>query len=91
MEKIDKRLKQRVVQELEKLPPEKLGEVLDFVVFLGNRTTLEEIHIPAPFLPVSHLDGLVGLVTWGGDALAESERFYDGNSLKAVTSQKVQA
>jgi hypothetical protein len=40
----------------------------------------EEIHIPAPFLPASHLDGLVGLVTWGGDALAESERLYDGNS-----------
>ncbi len=80
IKKIDKRLKQRVVQELEKLPPEKLGEVLDFVVFLGNRTAWDEIHIPAPFLPASHLDGLVGLVTWGGDALAESERLYDGNS-----------
>ncbi len=76
-------IKQRVVQELAKLPPEKLGEVLDFVVFLGNRNTWEEVHIPAPFLPASHLDGLVGLVTWGGDALAESERLYDGNSLKA--------
>jgi len=30
----------------------------------------------------------MGLVTCGGDALAESERLYDGNSLKAVTSQK---
>lgn len=73
-------IKERVLQELEKLPPEKLGEVLDFVVFLKNRTTREETHIPVRFLPASHLDGLVGLVAWGGDALADSERLYDGKS-----------
>jgi len=77
MEEIYKRLKQRVVQELEKLPPEKLGEVLDFVVFLVNRTTwMRYISLP-PFYP-HHI--LMGLVTWGGDALAESERLYNGNS-----------
>jgi len=69
-------MKQRVVQELEKLPPEKLGEVLDFVVFLRSRTTREETDIPVRFLPASHLDGLVGLVAWGGNALADSERLY---------------
>jgi len=73
-------IKQRVVQELEKLPPEKLGEVLDFVVFLSSRTIWEETNIPVPFLPASHLDGLVGLVAWGGDALVDSERLYDGKS-----------
>ncbi len=76
----EQEMKQRVVQELEKLSPEKLGEVLDFVVFLRNRTTWEETHIPVPFLPASHLDGLVGLVSWGGDSLADSERLYNGTS-----------
>ncbi len=70
-------IKQRVVQELEKLPPERLGEVLDFVVFLRSHAALEKIHIPVRFLPASHLDELVGLVAWGGDALADSERLYD--------------
>ena len=46
-------IKQRVVQELEKLPPEKLGEVLDFVVFLRSRTIWEETNISVPFLPAS--------------------------------------
>ena len=73
-------MKQRVVQELEKLPLEKLGEVLDFAVFLRDRATWKETHIPVNFLPASHLDGLVDLVSWGGDALAESEHLYDGKS-----------
>ena len=73
-------IKQRVAQELEKLPPEKLGEVLDFVVFLRSRTTREEARIQVHLLPAAHLDGLVGSVSWGGDALADSERIYDGNS-----------
>ena len=66
-------IKQRVAQELEKLPPEKLGEVLDFVVFLRSGITREETRIPVHLLPAVHLDGLVGLVSWGGDALADSE------------------
>ena len=73
-------MKQRVVQEMEKLSPEKLREVLDFVVFLRNRPTWEETHIPVTFLPASHLEGFVGLISWGGDSLSDSERLYDGNS-----------
>lgn len=73
-------MKNRLVQELEKLPIEKLEEVLDFVVFLRNRLTLEKINTSVPFLPASHLDGIMGLVAWGGDSLADSERLYDGNS-----------
>jgi hypothetical protein len=73
-------MKQCVVQELEKLPLEKLGEVLDFAVFLKDRATWKETHIPVTFLPASHLDGLVGLVSWGGDALVDSEHLYYGKS-----------
>jgi hypothetical protein len=27
----------------------------------------------------TQLDGLVALVAWGGDALTDTERLYDGN------------
>ncbi|RMF28073.1 MAG: hypothetical protein D6759_16500 [Chloroflexi bacterium] len=67
-------LKQQIVQELEKLPQDKWEEVLDFVLFLRKRSA----QIPlVPSVPASHLDPLVGMVAWGGDALAESEGLYD--------------
>ena len=65
-------LKQQLMRELDELPTDKLMEVLDFVVFLRTRK--------APFipsLPASSLDRLTGLVAWGGDALADTERLYD--------------
>ncbi len=65
-------LKQQLMRELNELPPDKLMEVLDFVVFLRTRK--------GPFIPsfpASSLDRLTGLVAWGGDALADTERLYD--------------
>jgi len=65
-------LKQQLMRELDELPTDKLMEVLDFVVFLRTRK--------APFipsLPASSLDRLTGLVAWGGNALADTERLYD--------------
>ena len=79
-------IKQRLVQELEKLSPEKLGDVLDFVVFLRSRAAWEKIHIPVRFLPASHLDGLVDLVAWGGDALADFGSTYN---IVAFTTQSL--
>jgi len=65
-------LKQQLMRELNELPPDKLMEVLDFVVFLRTR------NVPfMPSLPASSLDRLTGLVAWGGDALADTERLYD--------------
>ncbi len=65
-------LKQRLMKELNELPPDKLSEVLDFVTFLKTRK------LPSvPSLPASSLDHLTGLVNWGGDALADTERLYD--------------
>ena len=54
----EQEIKQRVVQELEKLPPEKLGEVLDFVVFLKKRTTWKRHISRSPFYPPRILTGL---------------------------------
>ena len=65
-------LKKRLMRELDELPPDKLSEVLDFVIFLRTRK------VPfVPSLPASSLDRLSGLVAWGGDALADTERLYD--------------
>jgi len=65
-------LKQQLIRELDELPPDKLVEVFDFIVFLRTRK------VPfVPSLPASSLDRLSGLVAWGGDALADTERLYD--------------
>ena len=65
-------LKQQLVRELDELPPDRLMEVLDFVAFLRTRK------VPlVPSLPASSLDRLTGLVAWGGDALADTEKLYD--------------
>lgn len=77
MEVANQEIKERVMEELEKLTLEKLEEVLDFVVFLRSRTIREKEHTSVSFLPASNLDSLVGLVAWGGDALVDSERLYD--------------
>jgi len=65
-------LKQQLVRELDELPPDKLMEVLDFVAFLRTRKVPL---VPSP--PASSLDRLTGLVAWGGDALADTEKLYD--------------
>ncbi len=65
-------LKKRLMRELDELPPDKLSEVLDFVAFLRTRK------VPfVPSLPASSFDRLSGLVAWGGDTLADTERLYD--------------
>ena len=65
-------LKKHLIRELDELPPDKLSEVLDFVTYLRTRK------VPSvPSLPASSLDRLTGLVTWGGDALVDTERLYD--------------
>ncbi len=69
-------LKQRLMKELDELPPDKLTQVFDFVLSLKAREISEE-HRFTPSLPASSLDRLTGLVAWGGDALADAESLYD--------------
>jgi hypothetical protein len=73
-------IKDIVIDALGDLPAENLNEVLDFVLFLKQRRQaglrpLRKLSVHST--PASHLDGLVGLVAWGGDALADTERLYD--------------
>jgi hypothetical protein len=79
-------IKEAVQRALDKLPAEKLEEVVDFALFLKTRgtekggpkaTTQESTKLILHTRPASHLDRLTGLVAWGGDAVADTERLYD--------------
>jgi hypothetical protein len=73
-------LKQVVIKVLDELPPEQVVELLDFALFLKQRSQMPYRPFPKPVaiaVPAAHLDGLVGLVAWGGDALADTERLYE--------------
>jgi len=70
-------LKERLIKELESLPSDKWREVLEFVLFLKGGVLQGQA--PLPSLPASSLDHLTGLVAWGGDALTDAERLYDGS------------
>jgi len=88
MTALGQQIKRRVEQALEELPADKMAEVLDFVLFLKKRCGEEELQLETNLdsgmlrvrtVPPSHLDRLTGLVEWGGDAFADSERLYDDN------------
>ena len=73
-------IKDVVINALGDLPADHLNEVLDFVLFLKQRrrVDLQPLQKTAVyFTPASQLDGLVGLIAWGGDALADTERLYE--------------
>jgi len=79
-------MKQAVERALDELPAQKVGEVLDFAQFLKarwNREAAQGVAVPEPTrlilrtVPASYLDRLVGLVAWGGDAVADAERLYN--------------
>lgn len=72
--------KDAVINALDELPADRLGEVLDFVMFLKQRKQAKPQGSPTLLVkavPAHQLKGLVGLVTWGGDALADTERLYE--------------
>ena len=83
---LEHQIKREVEEALRELPVEKMGEVLDFILFIKKQCTDRELkkasdHKTAPpplhTIPAYHLDHLTGLVEWGGDAFADSERLYD--------------
>lgn len=78
---LEQQIKREVEEAMKEFPVDKMGEVLDFIMFLKGRYAEGELQKasdpPMPTMPASHLDYLTGLVEWGGDALADSERIYD--------------
>lgn len=73
-------LKESVIKILDELPSERIAEVLDFAEFVkhrdrdANRTSRLIIRSA----PISQIEELAGIVSWGGDALEDSESLYDG-------------
>ena len=73
-------IKDVVINALGDLPADYLNEVLDFVLFLKQRRQVDLLplrKLTVHSTPAAQLDGLVGLVAWGGDALADTERLYE--------------
>jgi len=65
---------------LDELPGERLGEVFDFVMFIKQRKQAQPDGSTIPVLraaPIQQLKKLIGLVSWGGDAMADTERLYE--------------
>lgn len=75
-------LKEAILRVLDELPRDRVAEVLDFALFVQQRETrkVDAVrNLVVPAVPARKLDGLVGMVAWGGDALTDTERLYDGN------------
>lgn len=73
-------VKDSLLEVLDSLPPERQAEVLDFALYLKQKTTVEPkaaSSIVLRTVPASHLKSLLGLISVGGDALEDTERLYD--------------
>lgn len=72
-------LRETLIGILDELPPEEVAELLDFALFLKQRSGSREgsRKLLLKTLPAAHLDQLAGLVAWGGDALADTEEIYE--------------
>jgi hypothetical protein len=73
-------LKEAIIRVLDELPSDRVAEVLDFALFLKRRSQAQlrqRQETVVKTMPAAHLDALVGLVAWGGDALADTERVYE--------------
>lgn len=82
----ERKIRRAVQQVLDELPADKMAEVLDFALFLKKRwaekgaataPAREPMALTLRSVPASHLDGVTGLVAWGGDARLDAERLYD--------------
>ena len=86
-------VKQALWEVLEQLPPAQRHQVLDFARFLyqqvlttprslgeteGERTPEQKIQLR--LVPAGSLAGLTGLVSLGGDAVADTEALYNGDN-----------
>ena len=72
--------KENIINALDELPGERLVEVFNFVMFIKQRKQAQPGASPIPVLratPIQQLKKLVGLVSWGGDAMVDTERLYE--------------
>jgi hypothetical protein len=72
-------IKEHVVRVVNALPPDKLTELLDYAIFLqygekGKPPRKAKANIP--IVPARRLFEAAGLVSWGGNALKDTERIF---------------
>ncbi len=73
-------VKESVIRILDELPPERISEVLDFALFIKERTKAEVRKSQKPEVkaaPVESLKALAGLVALGGDAVEDADKCYE--------------
>lgn len=71
--------RETLLQILDELPVERQAEVLDFALFLKQRLAARKQRsskLVAKGIPASRLMALAGIVSWGGDAVEDTERLY---------------
>ena len=71
-------VRRHIAEIVEELPPEKAAQVLEFARFVRQQMTGEREMSEMPALvtvSAAQLEGLVGLVALGGDAVADAERY----------------
>lgn len=63
---------------LDHLPEKKLIEVINFARFIKEPEN-DVPHAPVIIsVPAKELEGLTGIVNWGGDAVDDTERLFEG-------------
>jgi len=73
-------MKASLMKVVDELPSAQVAEVLDFAMYLRERARpkLEPSLKPeVKDVPIESLRALVGLVSWGGDALEDTEKCYE--------------
>jgi len=62
---------------LDNLPEKKVFEIISFAMFIKEHSN-DETHIPLiRAIPATELNGLIGIVNWGGDAVDDTERLFE--------------
>jgi len=73
-------IKEKIARMLDEIPAEKMVEILDFATFIREHS-LPSTNLTHPpvvkAVPAKRLRQLAGMVSWGGDAMMDTERLYE--------------
>lgn len=70
------RLKEETIRLLDEVPGERMEQVRDFVLFVTGQSN-RRTPLTLKTIPAKDLLPLIGIASFGGDALEDSERIWD--------------